>query len=627
MSNERKKKLEEIAQILLVKNNCYNNNSITEKNLKKKEMKLLENNSKEKEDNDQTLIDKRYIKKIKNEKFLENKDIYTKYIQKKIDKEKNIDEKKQNDKLKLCTTINNSVTDYYYYCCKNNKKSRSSLLSEDKNENLNNNNNINNNSTININNNIDDKNNNINDIVNIDIDNNEDINDDDLFLIKFNTNNDSLFLEKDNNFNTFNNILQIYKAIMNNFNQDNLELLQYLSSEYISILLLNNDNDYEKINLDQIFIFFNYSIDIMKFIFYQISIFINILFLDNDKEFTESFLMSFKTILSYSSQNFEVIFYILQNPELYSDQSQKMTKSFCGRNKIIYSILKTIFPKKNSLHNSINNTQSVIINEDSINLFSYKYLDDIENETKINRNKNIQTNIYHIIDKLITKIKKSDILKEKISKIKLKQTSSLETILSNLKNNNSINQEFNNSNEKFFTLSGVPREGAKFSVFIELDETLVHYYEEGQNYFVKVRQGTDEFLKMLHEFCEIIIISTSSKEYTDIILENLNKENKYVDSAIYKEICDNNNEIIDFKNINRDIKKSIFICHSENDFFNVPESNVIELKEFLGEEDDKEIVILFNELKILNNEEIEDARDIIKDIINNIEKKRNEEKN
>ena len=153
----------------------------------------------------------------------------------------------------------------------------------------------------------------------------------------------------------------------------------------------------------------------------------------------------------------------------------------------------------------------------------------------------------------------------------------------------------------------------------------MHYYEEGENYFVKVRQGTDEFLKTLHDFCEIIIVSTSNKEYTDIILENLNKEKNYVDKAIYKELCDNDNIEIDFRKINRDLKKCIFICHEGKSFFNADEKNIVELEEFNGEEDDKEIVYLQSEIMKLKNG-VDDIRNNIKEINNFIESKRIEEK-
>ena len=123
-------------------------------------------------------------------------------------------------------------------------------------------------------------------------------------------------------------------------------------------------------------------------------------------------------------------------------------------------------------------------------------------------------------------------------------------------------------------------------------------------------------------FCEIIIVSTSSKEYTDIILDNLNKDKKYIDNAIYKDLCDSNNTLIDFSKINRDSEKCIFICHNKNEFFNPPERNVIELKEFNGDEDDKEIVILKEELIKLNCD-IDDIRNRISDIKDIIKQKRN----
>jgi len=107
----------------------------------------------------------------------------------------------------------------------------------------------------------------------------------------------------------------------------------------------------------------------------------------------------------------------------------------------------------------------------------------------------------------------------------------------------------------------------------------VHYYEEGNNYFVKLRCGTEDFLKTMSEFCEIVIVSTSSKEYNDIIIQNINNDKCYINYTIYKEMFDDKNDIIDFSLINRNIKKCIFICH-ENEFFNAPKENIVKLNEF-----------------------------------------------
>ena len=185
------------------------------------------------------------------------------------------------------------------------------------------------------------------------------------------------------------------------------------------------------------------------------------------------------------------------------------------------------------------------------------------------------------------------------------------------------NLKKNEIEKKYFSLPDFEGGKFKYSLFIELDETLVHYYEEGNNYFVKVRCGAEEFIKTMSEFCEIIIVSTSSKEYTDVIIMNINKGQNYVSQTIYKELIDNDNKILDLNKINRDIKKCIFICHT-NQFFNAPKNNIVKLSEFLGEESDKEIIYLELELMKLIINNVDDVSTIIKDLLKFIENKKEE---
>jgi TFIIF-interacting CTD phosphatase-like protein len=126
----------------------------------------------------------------------------------------------------------------------------------------------------------------------------------------------------------------------------------------------------------------------------------------------------------------------------------------------------------------------------------------------------------------------------------------------------------------------------------------------------------------MSEFCEKIKVSNSSKKYTDIIIQNINNDKCYINYSIYKEMYDDRNDIVDFSIINRDIKKCIFICH-EYDFFNAPKENIVKLNEFLGEEDDREILYLQVELMKLSANNVEDVTIIIKDIIQFIQNRRN----
>ena len=598
-----KKKLEQIAINLLEKNKSYKGMFHEKENF----IKNIEDNSnigskEEKDPKEDTMRDTLSIAKKKLEKILENNS-QNNFSQK---KELNTTRKKSNDNLKLCTTINNPLTDYYYYCCKKNNLRNSSSLVEEENEK----NNENNSSVILYNNSKESKNININNIFNI---NNNIINENNnLYIIKFLSNVD-LISEEKINVEENNKILKIYKYLINNFSiSNNLDIIQLFSCEFIKIFFNG------KINI--ILYFFNYSLDIIKFLFYQVFIFLFLLYLNEHNDINESIEMSLKTILLYSSQNFQIIFDIISNPSSFVNEEIKITKGLFGRNKIIYSILKTLVPKKENKNNYIYNT-------------TFKLIEEIESSTKLNRTIELRNNIYNKLDKHIINIKSNEYFKNKISQLENKNINNNILNIDTILNSINLDEENNNNNlsntKKLLTLPLPNREpeefNYKYTLFLELDETLVHYYEEGENYFVKVRQGTDEFLKTLHDFCEIIIVSTSNKEYTDIILENLNKEKNYVDKAIYKELCDNDNIEIDFRKINRDLKKCIFICHEGKSFFNADEKNIVELEEFNGEEDDKEIVYLQSEIMKLKNG-VDDIRNNIKEINNFIESKRIEEK-
>ena len=595
-----KKKLEQIAINLLQKNKSYKDTLYENLNIIKKfedisNVKLNE----EKDLKEDTMRDTISIAKKKFEKFLENDSKNNLNNSKRL----NPAQKKSNENLKLCTTVNYPLTDYYYYCCKKNNIRNSSLIDEENEKN-----NENNSSLILHNNSKENKNININNIFNI---NNNIINDtNNLYIITFLSNVDLISTQK-LNVEENNKILKIYKYLVNNFNiSNNLDIIQLFSYEFIKIFFNG------KMNI--ILYYFNYSLDIIKFLFYQVYIFLQLLYLNERNDLNESIEMSFKTILLYSSQNFQMLLDIISNPTFYVNDEVKITKSFYGRNKIIYSILKTLVP--NQENNYIYKT-------------TYKLIEEIESSTKLNRTIELRNNIYNKLDKHIISIKYNENFKNKISQLENLNINNNILNIDSILNSINIEEENNNNNhnnntKKILTLPLPNREpeefNYKYSLFLELDETLVHYYEEGENYFVKVRQGTDEFLKTLHDFCEIIIVSTSNKEYTDIILENLNKEKNYVDRAIYKELCDNDNIDIDFKKINRDLKKCVFICHEGKTFFNADEKNIVELKEFIGEEDDKEIVYLQSELMKIKNG-VDDIRINIKEINNFIELKRKEE--
>jgi TFIIF-interacting CTD phosphatase-like protein len=330
--------------------------------------------------------------------------------------------------------------------------------------------------------------------------------------------------------------------------------------------------------------------------------------------------MAYRTIFLYSSQNYELLLNIIK--KIINPSESKTQKSLRSKNKIIISILKTLIPKKITENSSINNyTDFNSLNNDNIPNISINLIEEIEYETKFNRTNESKIIISNNLEKFLQNLKINEQLMNKINETEKKEIE-LKSQINQNNNNIELIEEKNNNKKKLY-LPNVDKNKYKYTLFIELDETLVHYYEDGNNYFVKVRCGTEDFIKTMSEFCEIIIVSTSNKEYTDIIIKNLNKDKCYVNQTIYKEMFDDNNEILDFSLINRDMSKCIFICH-EDEFFNAPKNNIVKLKEFLGEANDREIIYLHLELMKLSVNNADNVTNIIKDIIQFIKNKREE---
>lgn len=589
-----KKKIEEIAKNFLLKQKSYKNiNTMNEINSKNIENIYSLTNG-DKNNNEETMKDSLSMAKNNNQKYSVNKEI------KEIKKNHNnysqfIQNRRQNNpqnNVKFCSSVKSCLTECYYYCCPKNLGHMNSQIEE---RNINN-----------------------NDINNI-LEHNENINNDkneqNKNIVKKSSSKSSLFLLEsnfdnsiidENTLDVYNKILVIYKDLMNDFSNNNLkEKKDHFKSQALSC-------DYFKFLFnDKIFLFikyFNYSIDVIKFFIYQIFIFWSILYIDENKEFNECSEMAYRTIFLYSSQNYDLLLNIIK--KIVNPSESKNIKSIISRNKIIFSILKTLIPIKFSKYHPVNNIESVS-NNNNINDISFYLLDEIERKTKSNRSNELKNNLYNKLKKLLFDLKNNEKLNNKIDKIEK------EYILYIRKNNNELSEE---KEEKKNLILPEMDKNKKYSLFIELDETLVHYYEEGNNYFVKVRCGTEDFLKTMSEFCEIIIVSTSSKEYTDIIIQNINSDKCYINYTICKEMFDDKNDIVDFSLINRDIKKCIFICH-EYDFFNAPKENIIKLNEFLGEENDREILYLQVELMNLSVKNVEDVTIIIRDILNIIQNK------
>ena len=411
-------------------------------------------------------------------------------------------------------------------------------------------------------------------------------------------------IAKINKFNIYkiNNLKNIYIALLEIFNsskileKDTQEYFKEIADE-VKLISYKYINFVFSEDMELLINMFNDILEVHKFLIIEIYYFISIIYLFDEKTLSNNYLLiSYKSSLFYSVLNFENIMIILNNP--LPSNKDKILINIKSINKIILPILKLI----------------------NINIPSNSQIKEFISPLDSNKNKsNNKMGIY----KLISLLKKNDNLK--------KELNNLINLEQKIKSKKIIKLDLEEQEKEIIPmLPLMDCDKHKFSLAVELDETLVHYCEEGDNYFAKVRFGSENFLKNLSNFFEIIIISNSSQEYSNIIIDNLNKNGKcYVKHRIYTEDF---NENQDLSKINRDLDKILFVCH-DYDFINAPRENIILLREFLGEEEDREIVKLYHELKMFINsynkvkDDNFDIRNIVPEIMKGINTNYDNEEN
>jgi CTD small phosphatase-like protein 2 len=64
----------------------------------------------------------------------------------------------------------------------------------------------------------------------------------------------------------------------------------------------------------------------------------------------------------------------------------------------------------------------------------------------------------------------------------------------------------------------------KLTLVLDLDETLVHYFEIGQQGKLLVRPGATRFLKEMTKYYEVVIFTAAVKDYADWAIDQIDTE-------------------------------------------------------------------------------------------------------
>ena len=161
-----------------------------------------------------------------------------------------------------------------------------------------------------------------------------------------------------------------------------------------------------------------------------------------------------------------------------------------------------------------------------------------------------------------------------------------------------------------------PIDNTKFTytLVLDLDETLVHYIEEKDRHYVQVRPYAEYFISEMGKYFELVIFTSAEEEYANIVLDEIDK-NKVISHKLYRRHVEFNDGFClkDLNKLGRDIKKVCIIDNDKNNF-KLHEDNGIEIKEFLGEQDDNELDLLGDLLMSIIESNADDIRPVIKDI-------------
>ncbi|CAD8047361.1 unnamed protein product [Paramecium sonneborni] len=148
----------------------------------------------------------------------------------------------------------------------------------------------------------------------------------------------------------------------------------------------------------------------------------------------------------------------------------------------------------------------------------------------------------------------------------------------------------------------------KYTLILDLDETLVHY-QEGQ---FLVRPYAQQFLKEMSKFYEIVIFTAAQQDYADFILDLID-EDKVISHRLYRQHTTlvKNTYVKDIEKIGRDIKKTIIIDNLAENFQFQPD-NGIQIQSWYGDSDDQALLLLSPLLIQIVQKKILDVRDALR---------------
>ena len=170
------------------------------------------------------------------------------------------------------------------------------------------------------------------------------------------------------------------------------------------------------------------------------------------------------------------------------------------------------------------------------------------------------------------------------------------------KNNFVICKDDSNKNEEIIPIVPYIKTNMrkKFCLVLDLDETICHSLKLNFGYYFLLRPGTIDFLVELSELYEIIIFTSSPKDYADNIIDKIDEKGILISHRLYKPhvIFERGKSVKKLNLIGRDLNKIIFVDNMKSNAKYNPK-NLYLIPSWKDDIYDDELIKLKNKLKYI----------------------------
>lgn len=137
----------------------------------------------------------------------------------------------------------------------------------------------------------------------------------------------------------------------------------------------------------------------------------------------------------------------------------------------------------------------------------------------------------------------------------------------------------------------------QFTLVLDMDETLIHYYESNGDGAFRIRPGCLQFLKEMSEIYEVGIFTAAMQDYADWVLDSIDSQ-KYISFRLYRQHATPTGMVYikDLSKLGRPLSKTIIVDNVAENFSKQPDNGIF-IKSWFDDTSDTALIELAPLLK------------------------------